>query len=241
MKFNFAVCDDNIQHLNSIHDTILKLSDKYDVNVSLYNSPEDLLQSIEENQKNNQSMPSFVLLDIELSDMNGITLGKKIKDSYPDICLVLVTSYIEYAVDGYASKANQYLLKPITVEHIEKMIVNYVQEQKKVKKLLIKDNDGEHLICLNDIVYISSEDKYTVLHTNRQYFIDYKSLKDYEALLSEYGFFRIHRKYIINMYYHKSIKKEFVLLDNDIKLPISRRKEKLYRKNLLKLLEGKLL
>lgn len=239
MELKFAVCDDNIEHLNTIRQTILKLSDRFDIQVFVYQSPEALWEGL---GREGQKLPvDFVLLDIELPGIDGIKLGRQIKDTYPDICLVLITSYIEYAVAGYASRANHYLLKPITVEHIENLIVTYIQEQKKTKRIAVKDKDGEHMLSLKDIVYISSEDKYTVLHTEDQYYIDYRSLKDYENLLSDYGFFRIHRKYLINMYYNKNLKKGFVVLDGDIRLPISRRRERLYREHLLKFMEGKLL
>lgn len=46
-------------------------------------------------------------------------LGKKLKDLYPDITLVFITSYVEYAVKGYEAKADRYLLKPISLEVAE--------------------------------------------------------------------------------------------------------------------------
>ena len=186
-------------------------------------------------------MPNFVLVDIELPDIDGIELGKKIKELYPQIVLVFITSYVEYAVKGYEAKADRYLLKPISLKDIEGMVQDYLKEQTKVKRLILKDKEQEHLIYIKDILYISAEDKCTILYTENNRFVDYKSLNDYEKLLSDFGFYRIHRKYLINMYHHKSQTKGFVTLSNDTVLPLSRRREVQYRENLLKMLEKDLL
>lgn len=241
MRLSFSVCDDNKEHLEEIKNTINKLSDKHSVEVSLYSMAGELMESLEKAKTCNEPLPNFVLIDIELLDTDGIELGKKIKELYPEICLVFVTSYIEYAVKGYEAKADRYLLKPIKLEDIESLVRDFLQEQNKIKRIIVKDKEQEHLIFIKDIMYISAEDKYTILYTENNRYFDYKSLKDYEELLIDYGFYRIHRKYLINMYHHKSLKKGFVTLSNDVVLPISRRKESKYRENLLKTLERDLL
>lgn len=241
MKFNFAVCDDNQSHLNEIRDTICKLSNYYDVEVFTHNTADDLLEFMEDKKSKEHSLPDFVLVDIEMPDINGIELAKQIKDMYPEVCLVLVTSYIEYAVKGYEAKADRYLLKPIKIEDIEALVEDFMREQNKVKKIIVKDKEQEHLIFIRDILYISAEDKYTIIYTENNRYFDYKSLKDYEEILGDYGFYRIHRKHLINMYHHKSLRKGFVTLSGDVELPLSRRKENQYREQLLRTLGRDLL
>lgn len=241
MKFNFAVCDDNQSHLNEIRDTICKLSDNHDVEVFTHKTADDLLEFMEDKKSKEYSLPDFVLIDIEMPDINGIELAKQIKDMYPEVCLVLVTSYIEYAVKGYEAKADRYLLKPIKIEDIETLVEDFMREQNKVKKIIVKDKEQEHLISIRDILYISAEDKYTIIYTENNRYFDYKSLKDYEEILGDYGFYRIHRKHLINMYHHKSLRKGFVTLGGDVELPLSRRKENQYREQLLRTLGRDLL
>ena len=72
-------------------------------------------------------------------------------------------------------------------------------------------------------------------------YFDNKSLQYYEERLQEYGFCRAHRKYLVNMHHHKAIKKGAVILSNDIEIPLSRRKESLYRDELLHMMEKNLL
>ncbi len=241
MNLSFSICDDNLEHIAEINNTIHQLSGNHNIKVDSYTTASELLESLEKAKSCKEALPNFVLVDIELPDIDGIELGKKIKELYPELCLVFITSYVEYAVKGYEAKADRYLLKPIKLEDIESLVNDFSKEQTKVKRLILKDKEKELLIYVKDIMYISAEDKYTVLYTDGNRFFDYKSLNDYESLLADYGFYRIHRKYIINMYHHKSLSKGFVTLSNDIVLPISRRKEVQYREKLLKMLEKDLL
>ena len=241
MNLSFSICDDNNEHIEEIKNTISKLGESHQVKVDSYTTAGELLQGLERAKATDKSLPNFVLVDIELPDIDGIELGKKIKELYPQIVLVFITSYVEYAVKGYEAKADRYLLKPISLKDIEGMVQDYLREQTKVKRLILKDKEQEHLIFVKDIMYISAEDKCTILYTDNNKYIDYKSLNDYEKLLGDYGFFRIHRKYLINMYHHRSLSKGFVTLSNDVVLPLSRRREVQYREKLLKMLEKDLL
>ncbi len=241
MNLSFIICDDNKEHIEDIKNTIEQLDDSHSVQVNSCTTATELLEKLSEAKSLNKSLPNFVLVDIELPDIDGIELGKKIKELYPAITLVFITSYVEYAVKGYEAKADRYLLKPIKLGDIDSLVRDFLKEQTKVKRLILRDNEREHLIYIKDIMYISAEDKCTILYTENNRFIDYKSLNDYEKLLGDFGFYRIHRKYLINMYHHKSQTKGFVTLSNDTVLPLSRRKEVQYREKLLKMLEKDLL
>lgn len=96
-------------------------------------------------------------------------------------------------------------------------------------------------MLLSEIIYLSSEDKYSILYTQDNHYIDRTSLNDYETLLGVYGFCRIHRKHIVNLSYHKSMGKGKIVLTDDTVLPVSRRREAAYRAALLQHLEEELL
>lgn len=237
MALNITICDDNQTQLNQIEDKIYAYLNEYEPHVLSYASAEELLSVMKDRKSTGQSLPEIVMLDIELPDINGIELGKQIKQMYPEIYLVFLTAYSEYAIRGYEAKADGYLLKPLTREKLKKVINDFACEKHNEKRILIKDKETEHLICVKDILYICAEDKYTILYTENNRYFDYKSLKDYDDLLSKYGFFRIHRKYLVNMYHHKALKKGYVTLSNDKDIPISRRRKMSYREQLMNMFE----
>ena len=106
------------------------------------------------------------------------------------------------------------------------------QNRNRSKKLMVKSTEEAYIIDLKDIYYLSSEDKYTFIYTADKHFMDSNSLNEYEELLNDYGFCRIHRKYMVNMVHHKSIGKKTVILDDGTELLLSRRREKEYREKL---------
>lgn len=240
-NLSIYLCDDQEEHIKQICNSFAMVSKEYPLQITSFLSPASLLEQLKKQDKENAVMPELILLDIEMSEIDGIALGKKIKENFPDICLVFLTAYEEYAIKGYEVNAFRYLLKPITKEHILKLLRDLDNERNKRKKINIKTKDGECFLYVQDIIYISAEDKYAVIYTLNQHYISDCSLKDYEEQLNPYGFFRIHRKHLINMYHHKAISGSNIVLSSGITLPISKRKITTYRNRLFSSLKEDLI
>lgn len=230
--FMIYVCEDQIEHSNQLSEVCAKISKDYPHTLVLFSSAEDMLKSMEQMQEKDGKTPDLVLLDIELGKMDGITLGKKIKQMYPEVFLVFVTAYVEYAVKGYEANAFRYLLKPLDEETMRALFQDIHAENKKKKKIKLKTAEGEMVVNLQDLLYISAEDKYTILYTKSQHYVSDHSLKHYEQQLEGQGFYRIHRKYLVNMYHHRGIIAGKVVLSQDCKLPVSRKRMADYQKQL---------
>lgn len=229
---NIYLCDDNEAHLRTLSKTVCTLANEYQIQIRQFISPAKLLECLENTTAKKASLPDLILIDIEMPEMDGITLGKKLKHIAPDVRLVFVTAYAEYAMKGYEANAFRYLLKPVSTEDIRKLFSDILAENALRKKIMIKSGEGEILLYIRDIIYISAEDKYTIVYTQNNYYITDESLKYYESKLVPFGFFRIHRKYLINMYYHQSVSGNKLLLCHGIELPLSRRKNEAYKKKL---------
>ncbi len=234
--FTIYICEDRKEHSSQLAKVCGGLQEDYPHTLELFLSAEEMLEKMEQLQEKQDEIPDLVLLDIELPQMDGITLGKKIKQMYPDIFLVFVTAYIEYAVKGYEANAFRYLLKPLSEDVMRTLFQDILAEYKKKKKLTVKTTEGEMVVNLPDLLYISAEDKYTILYTKAQHFVSDHSLKYYEEQLDGQGFFRIHRKYLVNMYHHKGIAAGKVVLSQECKLPLSRKRMTEYQKQLFRYL-----
>lgn len=239
--FNIFLCDDNIEHLQSLSNTISHLSDEYHMQLKQFPSSQELLEYLHQTDMFKDDFPDLIFMDIEMPGIDGITLGKKIKDISSDIRLVFVTAFAEYAIKGYEANAFRYLLKPVSCNDLRKLFSDLEAEKAKVKKIIIKSGDREILLPIHDIIYISAEDKYTIVYTKTNYYITDESLKQYESKLVSHGFFRIHRKYLVNMYHHKSIAGNKLLLGHNIELPLSRRKTDDYKEHLFHIMKEDLL
>lgn len=231
-QFTIYMCEDIREHSEKMLEICSLLDKEYSFNIRIFQSAKELLQCLYKLQKDNASFPDLILLDIELPGMDGITLGKQIREMNTEVFLVFITSYIEYAVKGYEANAFRYLLKPLSQEVMRNLLMDIQKEYAKKKKIPVKTIDGEILLPLQELVYISAEDKCTVLYTKSQHYISDYSLKKYEEQLREYGFFRIHRKYLVNLYHHKGTQAGKIVLSPGYSLPITKKRMPEYRRQL---------
>lgn len=195
--------------------------------------------------------PDIVFLDIQLQRETGFDLLTKLKDITFEV--IFTTAYSEYAIKAFRFSAIDYLLKPIDIEELKKAVgkvekrmngnitsrlTELVQNLKvgvsssENYKLALPTLEGLIFIKTNDILYCEASSNYTQIYTadGKKYLVS-KTLKDYEDLLSEHNFFRIHNSYLINL---NSIKKYvkgeggYVILNNDISLDVSKRKKEAF-------------
>ena len=78
----------------------------------------------------------LVFLDINMEDMDGLKTAMKIKDKYPKLPVVLVTAYMNYALDGYKVKASRFLLKDNLAETIGECMDDLIAEIQKNSRIL---------------------------------------------------------------------------------------------------------
>ena len=195
--------------------------------------------------------PQVLFLDIQLTDGTGFDLLEQWTNSIGKIHtqIVFITAHEQYAIKAFRFSALDFLLKPVDPEELQKVIEkikNVLQNQndyahidlllenirKKVdhfKRIALSTSDGIHLFEISDIIRCESEDNYTKFYIkNNKPILISKTLKEYEELLTEHGFERIHQSHLINLQYLKSyIKKDggYVVMGDQSHLPISQRKK----------------
>lgn len=222
------ICDDEKEHIEQLQQLLKGIDTENRFRIITSTQPESLLSELIHRTENGESLPDVMFLDIRMPGVDGIAFGKELRNVAPDVYVVFTTAYQEYAVEGYEARAFRYLLKPLQKETLQKVIKEIQGDMGRRKKLIIKLAEEERILSLNEIIYLGAEDKYTVLYTADGYFVDRTSLTEYEQMLKPYGFFRIHRKYIVNFHHHKAIGKGYVTLSCGFRLPISRRRGAAY-------------
>jgi len=117
---------------------------------------------------------------------------------------------------------------------------NFENIANKSKKLILKTTENIYVVNIQNIIRCQSENNYTVffLNDNKKIVIS-KTLKDYEDLLTNYNFIRIHRSHLINLNYIERFEKRdsgFVYMQDNSKIPVSHRKKDILMKSFEKLL-----
>lgn len=186
--------------------------------------------------------PDVIFLDIEMPEKNGFNLLEHYKEY--DFSVIFTTAYQEYAIKAIRFCALDYLLKPVRrdelVDAIER-IGKLRYSSKQLKSLLDNMNTGKvDSIVLNsysgfvhtkisEIVRFEADSNYTeVFFRDGTKLLMSKTLRNYEELLEEEGFFRCHRTHLVNLNYVKDIVKYAswnLRLENGEEVPISRRKK----------------
>ena len=229
-KYQIHICDDSKEHAYELKNTLMSLSEEFPSLVTFSFTEEELFSRLQFWTECEEEIPDIIFLDIRMPQNDGIALGKMIKERLPHVFLVFVTAYAEYAVKGYEAKAFRYLLKPVTGETLKNLFVAIQEENIGTKKLIIKEKKSSTSVFLRDILYISAEDKYAIVYTKNNHYISDVSLIQYEEQLREYGFFRIHRKYLLNVFHHKKINGNKIQISDGTVITVSKKKISTYEK-----------
>lgn len=160
--------------------------------------------------KSLELQPDVVFLDIEMPKTSGMTAAKAMMELKKVPLIVFTTAYPQFAAEAFRLNVVDYLLKPYdeeqlhdTINRLEKTF-NHGKELEfdKFTGKLAVEHDGEILyIEPKDILYIIKEEKITKLITKNNEFETKASLKDLETKLLNYGFFRIHKSFLVNLEY----------------------------------------
>lgn len=196
----------------------------------------------------------FIFLDISMPGENGFTFLKSIpKDEYG---IIFVTAYEEYALNALKANAIDYLLKPVDSNELREAVSKAIQyhelrkakadirsvyheslnnlhdqvlsENKKIEKITIAEQFGFRMVKVSDIMYLQADSNYTILHLSGfDKIVATRSMCEFEKILENSMFFRIHKSTIINMNFLKaysSYEGNFAELTDGTRLSISRRK-----------------
>ncbi len=198
--------------------------------------------------------PDLVLLDIELTDGNSFQILQKLKPY--SFKVVFITGHNSYAIKAIKFSALDYILKPVNETEFQQAIQNAVEQintgsdssiqtevlmtsykkETQSKKLVLKTSESLHIIDISDILFCRSDNSYTTFYLiNNEEIIVSKSIKEYSELLTEYGFFRPHQSFLVNLNHVKKIDKldgGFIIMKNKKEIPVSTRQKK-YLINLL--------
>ncbi|PKV49985.1 LytTR family two component transcriptional regulator [Aquimarina sp. MAR_2010_214] len=191
----------------------------------------------------NNLNPELVFMDIELPDGNAFQILDAINNY--DFEVIFVTAHSNYIEKAIAYYAFNFLTKPIEVKQLINIIKRYIHLKKRLftkqkyillkeflteSKLLIQTGNEHIAININDIIKSEADGNYShFTMADKSTYLASKSLKYYENLLLEKGFFRANRSTLVNIEHIRSIyKKQALILSNKEKVIVSiRNKSKL--------------
>ena len=237
MKTKALIIDDNKFIIELLSDQLDQFHPKIDIIVFAEDGTEGI-------QKIKLHKPDLVFLDVEMGDMTGFEMLSQIKDI--GFKTIFITSYSHYAIKAIRFNALDYLLKPIDKKELDLALKRYhsgssfQRNQNQVHKALInlhtKSIENQTLmlhtqkgilqLVLKRILRIESDRNYSYIHlSDHTKVLSSKTLSYFEEILSDKGFFRCHRSFLVNGFHISNIlQREYFLLSDNSRIHISRRK-----------------
>lgn len=201
-----------------------------------------------------ETQPDAIFLDINMPGINGIDLATNLP---PEIKVVFVTAYNEFALDGFRVNALDYLLKPIDYQEfcraadrlsewaelkrqseagqIQSRTLQQLESIESSEFLTVRSEYRLIRIARKDIMYLEGLKDYVKIHlaTSPMPVLTLTSLKALEEKLLDSGFMRVHRSYIVNIDKVKVFKKNAIDFGKR-QIPVSES----YRKDFIKRIGG---
>ncbi len=191
-----------------------------------------------------KNSPELVLLDIRLKDGDAFDLLNELGQI--TFKIIFITAYEEYALKAIKFSALDYLLKPVRLEDLREAIAkaesqilkelnlqlaelsNNLQPSQS-KRIVLRTADKLHFIPVTEIMRCEADRNYTTffLAESRKIVVS-GTMREYEDILSEQGFYRLHKSHIVNLSFIQSYEKAdggTVILTDGTHVPVAMRKK----------------
>lgn len=235
--YKIGICDDNIAVGAEIEKYLLECASTEnfkDIEIEVFLSGEDLCRAI----RNNSNIFHLLFLDIELGDLDGISVGNILrKEMKNEITQVIFISYTqEYAMQLFKVRPMDFLIKPITYNKIYDIMQIY-RNLFSGKKMFFEYKKGRnsYQIAQSEIICIKCEGKKVCLVTNRKEIMFYGKMADVSKQLDSVKFWTIHKSFIINVDFVFSFGRDEIRMMNGDKLPVSKTYKKEVANQILRL------
>ncbi|NNE55052.1 MAG: response regulator transcription factor [Flavobacteriales bacterium] len=191
-----------------------------------------------------EHQPEMVFLDVHMNDGTGFDLLEILPEI--NFNLIFTTSSDEHAIKAFKFSAVDYLLKPIDPEELQVAVQKTGDQDDAVystlkqnmdegpKRLALNSQDKIKVVKIDDVVRCESSGSYTLFYTTEgEQVLVTRTLKEYDNLLTEHGFVRVHQSHLINMDFIKEFVKTdggYLVLNDKTEIPVASRKRSLVMK-----------
>lgn len=214
-----AICDDDkihIQHTGKIVKDILK---GQPFRVAEYGSANELLFSID----NVNSAPDIALLDIQMPDIDGISLAKELNRFAPDCKIIFISSYIGYAPDVYDTEHIYYMLKSQIEDRLPDALAKAIDSLTRPQYYtLVKSGSSSIKISSGDLIYIERDLHKSIVHTKNGIYVTSQSPGNLLSAFPENLFIHCHQSYWVNVNAIQTMNSNSFKLSCGTDIPISR-------------------
>ena len=218
MTYKIAVCDDSAADREYITAMTRRWAESagHIMELSQFVSAENFLFHYDDNKDYD-----ILLLDIEMGDMDGVSLAKQLRRDNETVQIVFVTGYSDYISEGYEVAALHYLMKPIKEDKLFTVLNRAAERLHKAERVLHLNSGNEMVrVPLQRICYIDVRLNYITVHAGEDYTVK-MPLGEIAKRLDE-RFYRVGRSAIVNLNHVSRVTKTDIYLTDGSAVPLPR-------------------
>ena len=169
----------------------------------------------------------IILMDIEMTFMDGMTAAERIREVDSEVVIIFITNMPQYVMKGYKVDALDYVLKPITYFSFTQRIERAMDRMRRrtSRFITIAIRGGMQKLDISRITYVEVRDHDLIFHTVNGDILSKGSMKEVEEELEPEHFFRCNKCYLINLEYVESVQNNDVQVAKEM-VQVSRSRKK---------------
>ena len=219
-----AMVEDDPADLEQLRECLRRYEEEHSERFSVmsFSNPTDFLNAC-------QSDYDLVLMDIELPLFDGMEAARRLRQTDPAVTLVFITNMEQYAINGYAVDALDFVVKPINYYRFSSMLRKALRNiaRQEEKEVVVQSAGKITRLRLSQIYYVEIRDHLLIYCTSQGRLESWGKLADVEQALSDHGFARCSSSHLVNLRHVVSVAGNSVDVAGT-KLPISQRKRKTF-------------
>ncbi|MEL7647467.1 MAG: LytTR family DNA-binding domain-containing protein [Sedimentibacter sp.] len=228
-----AICDDDKSICMQLEEIILLAGEKLNesIETEVFYSGEELCRFLEDG-----SSFDVIFLDIEMNKINGVEVGKRIRNDLNDEVtqIVYVSGKESYAMELFEIRPLNFLVKPVSEEKVESVLTRAVKLLGDGRRFFeYKNGSVNFSVQVGDVLYFESEGRKVNIILMDDVKSFYGKLSQVEEQLNSQDFIMIHKSYLINFSHVIEYTYEYVKMSNKEVLTISQNNRKAVRERLL--------
>lgn len=217
-----GICDDVKAHRTMMYETAFKAMFEFDeAEFICYESGTRIIEDIEQNR----FQCELLLLDINMPEMDGLSVAAYIREHGIDVDIIFVTISAEHVFDGYTYRAFSYVLKPQGKGRLSDELKRYMRSKENSPGTLHVNIGGKKVpVFLGRVKYFAAEGRkiFVCRGGGDEQISFYAKMGDLQETLKEDAFLRCHQSYLVNTAYVKSCSRTELVVGDEV-IPVSRR------------------
>lgn len=214
------ICDDEQAYIDQLKIHIEKFMQEHsaDFEIDTESDPKTVFKS--------DSIYQLAFLDIQMNEIDGISLAKELKRRNGKVVIFFVTSFNQYQDDAMDLRAFRFFEKPFNPERLYSGLekaMEYIDES-YIDFYVYTDNEQKKVLT-DDVIYVERSNRKVALVTTQGQYTTKESFDDWCSILQNSFFYRVHKSFLVNLHYVTSYKYSELTVHNNVRIPIASRRQ----------------